>query len=131
MAHYHVANGIAGYGPDCDESTPTYDTLADAIEGAREELSVWEDIARETAEGFADAGDFESAWKEHKRAESLWILRANLDPARKNAPLYRDNPKAYADLLKSQFEDFPHDVSTNSRLYLWECDNEECESEDD
>lgn len=124
--HYHVQSGLAGYGPDADENTPTFETLADALDYARDELSTYVDMAHQDAHALAESGDFESAWLEILRIESLELLYANLDPKRASAPLYAGDAAAYAALQESQAQDFPHDVSSNARLYLWECAEPEC-----
>lgn len=124
--HYHVSHGLAGYGPDGDSDTPTFDTLGDALEYARDELSTDADMAHSDAHILAESGDFESAWKAIELMESLELLRANLNPARAAAPLYRDDPAAYAALQVSQAAEFPIDVSGSSRLYLWDCAEPEC-----
>lgn len=126
MSHYHVAHGLAGYGPDGDEGTPTFETLADALEFARDELAVDVDMAHEAMHSLADAGEFEQAWAEVLRIESLEVLRANLAPGRRNAPLYAADPAAYSALQVAQATEFPVDVSDCGRLYLWDCDEAEC-----
>ncbi len=124
--HYHGSHGLAGYGPDGDFDTPTFETLGDALEYARDELSTDADMAHEDAHQLAASGDFESAWKAIELMESLELLQANLDPARKSAPLYVNDPAAYAALQESQAAEFPVDVCGSSRLYLWECAEPEC-----
>jgi hypothetical protein len=120
---------LQGYGPDVDEGTPTFDDLSSALEYARDDLSVWIDMAHEAAHSFAADGQFEDAWKEILRCEDLELWRANLDPARRDAPLYKDDPAAYAAMQSEQAAQFPRDVSYNSRLYLWDCDESDCEEE--
>lgn len=133
MTHYHVATGLAGYGPDAADTDgyPTFDTAQEALSYARDELTTWIDFAAETAQSYAAGEDYEQAWKESQRADDLETLRANLDPARREAPLYRDNPTAYQTLVQEQVGGFPHDVSYNTRLYLWQCDESECADEDE
>jgi hypothetical protein len=131
QTHWHVENGIAGYGPDTGEGTPTFDSLADALDYARDELNEFADMAHQAAHALAEQGQFEDAWRESTRVEALDVLRGNLDPKRRNAPLYRDNATAYASLLESQAAEFPHDVSYNVRLYLWPCDAAECHDDND
>ena len=125
--HWHVATGLAGYGPDGADGFACFDSLGGALEYARDELSTFVDMAHEGAHMFAEAKQYEEAWQEVARCESLELLRANLDPARVSAPLYRDDAAAYASLQEDQAAAFPHDVSHNARLYLWECDEPECE----
>lgn len=121
--HWHVATGLVGYGPDGADGFATFDTLAGALDYARDELSMFVDMAHEEAHAFGDEGQFEEAWRAVLLMERLELLRANLDPARSQAPLYRDDPPAYFALLESQANEFPHDVSHNTRLYLWQCDD--------
>lgn len=138
-SHWHVATGLAGYGPEGSDGFACYATLADALEGAREEMRSFVDMAHDAAHGFGDAGQFEDAWLEVLRCERLEVLRANLDPARRDAPLYRDRAgyppgdERWCKLQESQAADFPHDVSHNTRLYLWQCEDpagcEHCEEE--
>jgi hypothetical protein len=129
-SHYHVATGLAGYGPDASDTDgfATFDTLGSALDYARDELATFIEMAHEGSHAAADAGDYEQAWLEVCRVETLDTLRANLDPSRKQAPLYVDDDAAYAALQETQAADFPHDVSHNARLYLWECDEPDCES---
>lgn len=132
MSHYHVAHGLAGYGPDVDEGTATFETLGEALEYARDELAGDVDIAHESAHSFGDAGQFENAWREVLRMESLELLRANLDPARAQAPLYANDPAAYRALQESQAGMFPVDAyGPAGRLYLWDCDEAECLERDE
>ena len=133
MTHYHVAHGLAGYGPDVDEGTPTFEVLAEALEYARDELASDIDLAHESAHAFGDAGQFEDAWREVLRMESLETLRANLDPARASAPLYAADPAAYNALQEKQAAElFPVDAyGPAGRLYLWDCDEAECLEDDE
>jgi hypothetical protein len=129
--HFHVAHGISGYGPDGADGFPTFDTLADALDYAREELATDLDMAHETAHGFAEAGDYESAWKEILRMEALELLRANLDPKRKSAPAYANDPAAYAEMQEGQAAEFPVAVSHSCNLYLWDCAESDCKDEEE
>jgi hypothetical protein len=46
----------------------------------------------------------------------------NLDSKREEAPLYKDNPALWESTLQRLInENFPLDVSHNSRLYVWDC----------
>jgi hypothetical protein len=132
MSHYHVASGLAGYGPDASDSDgfASFDSLSDALEYARNELSTYVDMAHEDAHYLGDQGDFEAAWRQIELMEHLELLRANLSPERREAPLYARDVAAYRALQESQADEFPHDVSGNARLYLWECSEVDCESYD-
>ncbi len=125
--HYHVESGMQGYGPDSDDGWYAHEGIRDVADAIRDELSIFEDIAHDSAESFADAGDFESAWSEHKRVESFEFLRANLSNDRESAPLYVDNPALWEGTLARIIgETFPLDVSHNARLYVWECAETDC-----
>lgn len=153
MSHFHVSHGLAGYGPDVDENTPTFTTLGAALEYARDELSTDVDMAHEDAHALAlhasqyhatwkldrsredmqrmALDHYADAWRELERVEAIELLRANLDPARSSAPLYVNDAAACAALQEEQAAGFPVDVSPNSRLYLWSCDESECEEDED
>jgi hypothetical protein len=121
--HTHVASGLAGYGPDAaDSGFIVTHNVRETAEAIRDELNAWADIAYQSAEALADSGDFEQAWAEHKRSQSLETLRMNLDSKREEAPLYKDNPALWESTLQRLInENFPLDVSHNSRLYVWDC----------
>jgi hypothetical protein len=121
--HTHVASGLAGYGPDAaDSGFIVTHNVRETAEAIRDELNAWADIAYQSAEALADSGDFEQAWTEHKRSQSLETLRMNLDSKREEAPLYKDNPALWESTLQRLInENFPLDVSHNSRLYVWDC----------
>ena len=121
--HWHVATGLAGYGPEGADGFVTFSTLSDALEYARDEISTFVDMAHEDAHACGAAGMFEDAWREVLRIEDLESWRANLDPARRSAPLYREDPAAYASMQEEQAAQFPRDVSYNTRLYLWQCED--------
>jgi hypothetical protein len=133
--HWHVATGLAGYGPDGDDGFACFDTLSDALEYAREEITRSVDDADETAYAHADNRDYEAAWQEKRRADDLTALAANLAPTRREAPAYRDDPAAYASMQEDQAAQFPYAVSHNTRLYLWQCDDpaacEHCDTEEE
>ena len=132
QCHYHVATGLAGYGPDAADSDgfATFGSLSDALSYARDELSSFIDMAHESAHSFGAEEQYKEAWGEILRCEDLELWQANLDPARRNAPLYRDDSAAYAAMQAEQAAQFPRDVSYNTRLYLWDC-SDECDSSDD
>lgn len=126
--HWHIATGIAGYGPDGADGFGTATTLDDTAESARDELRTSVDICEETAEALAADGHFEEAWREHKRADALEILRANLNTDRKDAPLYAGKPELWHRTLSDIVADsFPVDISHSARLYVWECTDTDCD----
>lgn len=132
MGHWHVASGLAGYGPDGSDTTFVSPTTATALaESIRVELDMWADSERDGAEGYAEAGDYESAWKLRKHADGIETMRTSLDNERVNAPLYRDAPEKWDEtILRMVAESFPYDVDEGrSRVYAWECGepDETCE----
>ncbi len=135
MTHTHIASGLAGYGPDASDSDgfTTTHTVRETAEAIREKLSIWADNAYESAEALADAGQFEEAWTEHRRVGAMNVLRMNLDGIRAESPLYksRDSEAWDTTLARLISENFPLDVSPNSRLYVWDCSETECETEQD
>lgn len=127
-SHWHVATGLAGYGPDGADGYASFDSLSGALDYARDELSTFVDFAHEGAHAAAEDGRFEEAWREVVRMEDLENWRANLDPKRAGAPAYVNDPAAYAAMQEEQAAQFPRDVSYNTRLYLWQCETpEDCD----
>lgn len=91
--HWHVKVGIPGYGPDLTDADGYAGTDdADAADSVRYELSSFADFLEDGASMLAEQEDYKGAWLNHKKAEALLALRANLDPARASAPFYRDDP---------------------------------------
>jgi hypothetical protein len=135
--HWHVASGLAGYGPDAADSDGF--TVAGTPEELsillRYELSEWMDYESEMAQSYADDGDYKSAWQLLKHAsEDTDRLYRNLDNKRANAPYWQDNPGAWqAHILKVATEYFPYSVNEGkSKVYAWECEHgSECESLED
>lgn len=122
MSRYFVKFGLAGYGPDLDENDEAIplDQLDYVL---CDEIGRAADHAEDTAHVFAESGDFESAWREHERAESLSAQAANFDPKRRNAPLYAGNLPKWLETVTLQLEQtFPLDVSEHERLYVWTTD---------
>jgi len=138
LTHWHVATGLAGYGPDAADGYITVgrdvtpEALTDVI---REELSDAASYLADSADGYADAEDYESAWHAHKRAEELDILASNLDYRRRSlAPLYvNDRPALDATMTGLVADNFPLalDHDDTRRLYVWECGETECDESDD
>jgi hypothetical protein len=120
--HWHVAYGLAGYGPDGSDgfdSVTTWEALAFIVACRLQDSAESEDM---TAGSLAESGDFESAWHTHKRADELSVLAMNFDNKRANAPLYRDDkPAWHSTIERLAREHFPLDVTDNTRLYVWEC----------
>lgn len=130
-AHFHVAYGIAGYGPDADENTPTLESWEDVADYLHSELREVSDMVAEDANMLAESGAYEDAWNTLKRADDVDMLRANLDPRRAQAPLYRDDAAAWRDTIQRTIgEHFPLDTIGASRLYVWDCVEAECQDED-
>lgn len=128
QTHYHVAYGLAGYGPD--DIGGQLETLSDALECARDELATDVDSAHEAILSHIESQEWEQACEAFTAMEALEILRMNLDPKRRSAPMYVNDPAAYAALQETQLDLFPVDVGTSSRLYVWECDAD-CEIDDE
>ena len=133
--HWHVATGLAGYGPDAsdgnwstiDESDAT--GLADSIRG---ELQFIANFEREGAQAYADSEDYENAWRTMENANTLWNLAENFDNKRAQAPLYAGNPALWHETIyRMVAESFPVDFRDgNSRLYVWECSETDCHDEE-
>lgn len=138
VGHWHVASGLAGYGPDAADSdgfavAMTPEELADLL---RSELSEWIDFECEQAESYGDDGDYKSAWMLHKHAsDDMDTLSRNLDNKRGKAPYWQDHPGAWqAHVLKVASEYFPYSVNEGrSNVYAWPCEHAygECESLED
>jgi hypothetical protein len=130
---YYVKTGLAGYGPDLDENdypAMSWESLASEVAS---ELSAMADFAMEGAYLAGDVeGDYQRAWQEFKRSESLAMLAAELDSERANAPLYTGRPELWhATIYSIVSARFPLDVSDNTRLYVWECSTEDPGEEDE
>ncbi|GAA3751134.1 hypothetical protein [Micromonospora maritima] len=128
VTHWHVATGLAGYGPDGSDGYGTatdMPTLADLIRSELRDASSAED---ETSRSIAEAGDYEDAWKIKTRSEELDTLAANFDNKRADAPLYAGRPDLWAETVQRlAVEKFPLDISYNTRLYVWPCEESGCE----
>lgn len=129
--HYHYGVGLQGYGPDA-ENIGRADSLEDLSYGLDEELRRAEDYCEEEAYALADAREFEEAWNAHMRAENLSILRRNLSWDRAQAPLYAGNLPLWEETFRGLVEEtFPVDIGGYSSLYVWECQETECEEEEE
>lgn len=130
MAHYHVASGLTGYGPDAGNTTyrvaTTAPELADEI---RAELAEWADYERDGAVGYAGAEDYKAAWFMAQHVDEIEVMRANLDNERADAPLYQGDPDLWHETIyRLARESFPFDVDEGrSRVYAWGCEEPACE----
>jgi hypothetical protein len=131
--HYHVAFGLAGYGPDAADSDgfPFLPSLRDAVQYAGRELVDAAEYLFEGATVAGDQQDYETAWLDFRHSEDLRNLAANADiDGRADAPLFI-GPEG-AGRLAATVEDiaagFPVDLdrSGTRRLYLWECVESGC-----
>lgn len=131
--HWHAAYGLAGYGPDASDGWHSADDVLGIANVARTLLDESADRLVDAAEGEAQSGNFERAWLTHKHGGGLDTLRANIDPKRGEAPLYRDKPGAWLAALTEVIGfEFPAnlDIDGYSRLYIWECDSADCDDRD-
>jgi hypothetical protein len=121
---YILAYGLPGYGPDAsDDNFSVATTWRDVADEARRMLSESADQAGDTAVSYADAGQYEDAWKIRAKADTLYNLADSFDNKRANAPLFRGRPDTWNRAIQSMVEEhFPYDVADNCRLYVWESD---------
>lgn len=128
--HWHVATGLAGYGPDgADGYASATDARGIAL-ALTEELGSAAESNYQTAESLADPGkDYEGAWRTMKLGEALTTLSANLDyDKRAQAPLYvNDSAALDATIMGIVASEFPLDITHNTRLYVWQCDDSDCD----
>lgn len=116
---YWLAYGLAGYGPELDVEDEPVDeeSVCYSLHTMIHESA---DFAEDTARGLAESGDYEAAWREHERAETLATQAELFNPDRQNAPLYRGDPDAWQATVRQLIADlFPIYVSQHSALYVW------------
>jgi hypothetical protein len=120
-----TAYGISSYGPDAsDDNYGVSETWTGAADELARMLEESADGEGDSAESYADAGDYETAWKTRKHADEMYNLAANLDNKRQHAPLYEGNPALWDATIASIIaENFPYDVSSGCRIYAWESDD--------
>jgi hypothetical protein len=150
---FYVKTGLAGYGPDLDESDYPAQSWEDVAHQVAWELNTSADFNAEGASALADqareAYDRERGAHDEARADADWrgiaetyhdadearrlaneldSLRTDFENLAKElnpAPLYQGRPELRHariwDLLTSRF---PLDVSDNTRLYVWECEED-------
>lgn len=128
--HWHVAHGLAGYGPEGSDGYAYFtdpESLADYVRG---ELDSDAEALHDSATAYAEAGDFEEAWKTHMLTEEMATVAANFDNKRRDAPIYRDDRAAWhMTILHLVVEHFPYVTSPPAgQLYVWQCQTGyECE----
>jgi hypothetical protein len=116
-----TAYGLPGYGPDASDDnygvSETWPRVADELARMLAESA---DGEGDSAEAYADAGDYETAWATRKHADEMYNLAENLDNKRADAPLYAGNPALWAETIERIVgENFPYDVSQSCRIYAW------------
>jgi hypothetical protein len=139
--HWHVASGLAGYGPDGDDGyayAVTWRELAGLLHG---ELNQAAEYLYEGAEGTAVGGDKALAYDLIKESEEAETMAQNLADSRPDAPLYADNADLWNTTVKALVEShFPyyydHTVGPGNAarlaLYAWPCEaGSECEHVED
>jgi hypothetical protein len=117
-----IAYGLPGYGPDASDDNfsvaTTWRAIADEVCRMLEESA---DQAGDSAVSYADAGQYEDAWKTRAEADTMYNLAQAFDNKRSDAPLYRGDAAAWdAEIERLVGEHFPYDVAHNCRLYVWE-----------
>ena len=117
-----TAYGIPGYGPDASDDnygiSETWPQVADDLKRRLEESA---DSEGDSAESYAQAGDYETAWNTRKHADEMYNLAAQLDNQRQHAPLYEGRPELWAETIERIVsENFPYDVTSGCRIYAWE-----------
>lgn len=133
-AHWHIATGLAGYGPDgADDNFATAQSAVDIASAIRWELNQASEFNYEGAQSLAKTGDYKEAWEALKLSESLDTLKANLDyDKRATAPLYIDDKSSLdATIMRLVDETFPLDITHNTRLYVWQCDVVDCDQDEE
>lgn len=134
--HWHVATGLAGYGPDASdtEGFAVAWSASSAADMAVDEIRRSLDMLADTASNEAEQENYKEAWDNVQLSQELDIIARNLSSERASAPLYVGTDGkwelAVADLLGSTF---PLDLDTDgrSRLYVWQCQEFECMSLED
>jgi hypothetical protein len=120
----YVKHGLAGYGPDLDETDEGFETYTDAAWTISDELARDSEQATDSAELLAEAEDYRAAWHEHERSQELQTLSFNFSPERADAPLYGGKPDLWEDTLRQlAARTFPLDVSEHERLYVWKVED--------
>lgn len=126
---YYVKTGLTGYGPDLDESDSPAGSWEGVASEISEELHHAADFAMEGAYIAGDMeGDYERAWKQFKLSENLNVKAMEFDNKRAETPLYAGRPELWHATIHSMItNEFPLDISDNSKLYVWETIVESCD----
>ena len=119
---YIVAYGLPGYGPDASDDNygvcENWPAVADELARMLTESA---DGEGDSAEAYAEHGDYQTAWETRKHADEMYNLAAILNNDRQNAPLYKGRPDLWAETVeRTVTEHFPYDVNDSCRLYAWE-----------
>jgi hypothetical protein len=119
-----VDYGIPGYGPDAsNDSFTVCETWPEVADDLARRLAESADSEGDSAEGYAESGDYETAWFTRKHADEMYNLADNLNNSRADAPLYRGRPELWAQTIeRTVAEHFPYDVHSGLRIYAWESD---------
>jgi hypothetical protein len=154
MTHYHHGHGLAGYGPEEPETCHTLECLAYCVHSALGGIvDAWMDQAH--GERFhveklrklrptngSDPVGYPGSWESIADAalrtlecldkvEEVDMLRLNLRPERRDAPLYHGNPEAWQAeverlLLDSGTYPLDTDLTGNHRFYVYGCGEWAC-----
>ena len=124
MIAMHIAHGVTGYGPELEPDDMPIEGIREICDAIRWELERDADMLEGGASAMAEAGDYESAWEAHARADELLTLAMDLDfDRRATAPAYvNDVPALEATMLRIIRERFPLEISSGPAvaLYVWE-----------
>jgi len=149
----YVHTGLAGYGPDLEPDDYPARSWEDVASQIAWELRSAADFNVEDASAMADQAEtaysearehwrlyarsgnwqaiaetYHDADKSRRLASELDTLAANfenLSDAGNPAPLYQGRPELrHARIWELIGEHFPLNISYNSRLYVWECDED-------
>lgn len=128
--HFHVAHGLAGYGPYGSESYDTGENWEDVADLIRDRLRGVVDRLAEDMSIASERQDYKEYHDASELAASIETLAANLDNSRSDAPLYGGDTEAWrgtiADIVSKSF---PLDLDTRgaNRLYAWVCTTSDAE----
>jgi len=145
LPEFWVHTGIAGYGPDLEPDDMPARSWEDVASQISWELDQAADFQAQGASAMADqardayehrqyvcweaiAETYHDADEASRLADELAILKRTFDSlsdADSTAPLYEGRPELRHariwDLISGKF---PLDISDNSRLYVWECEED-------